>query len=193
MKWLEHLKTINQHKKLVMEHCFKVGLYKQGLLHDLSKYSWTEFSVGCKYYQGNRSPNDAEREDKGYTSSWLHHKGRNKHHLEYWIDYSVDKTKGIVGMPMPKQYVIEMFCDRVAACKTYNKDSYSDRQALDYYMRGRAGKILHPESKKLLEKYLTMLADYGEEKTFRYIKNHEVIPMRRERIAKWFPFIKCFF
>ena len=86
MKWLEHLKTITAHKIMVMRHCFAVGLYKQGLLHDLSKYSWTEFSMGAKYYQGNRSPNDAEREDKGYTSSWLHHKGRNKHHLEYWVD-----------------------------------------------------------------------------------------------------------
>lgn len=188
LKWLNHLKTINQHKMLVMKHCFQVGLYKQGLLHDLSKYSWTEFSVGCKYYQGNRSPNDAEREDKGYTSSWLHHKGRNKHHLEYWIDYSVDKSKGIVGMPMPKQYVIEMFCDRIAACKTYNKDNYTDHHPLDYYMKGRAGKILHPESKRLLEKYLKMLAKYGEDRTFRYIKKYEVVPMRREKVKKMVKF-----
>lgn len=74
MKWLEHLKTINMHKLTVMKHCFAVGLYKQGLMHDLSKYSWTEFSMGAKYFQGNRSPNDAEREDKGYTTAWLHHK-----------------------------------------------------------------------------------------------------------------------
>ncbi|MDD6401051.1 MAG: DUF5662 family protein [Lachnospiraceae bacterium] len=186
MKWLEHFKTINKHKMCVMKHCFAVGLYKQGLLHDLSKYSWTEFSMGAKYYQGNRSPNDAEREDKGYTSSWLHHKGRNKHHLEYWIDYSVDKSKGLVGMPMPKQYVIEMFCDRMAACKTYNKDAYTERNPLDYYMKGRASKLLHPESRALLEKYLNMLATKGEKYTFKYIKNKEVIPMRREKIKKLF-------
>lgn len=190
MKWLEHLKTINNHRRLVRKHCFAVGLYKQGLLHDLSKYSWTEFSVGAKYYQGNRSPNDAEREDKGYTSAWLHHKGRNKHHLEYWIDYSVDKSKGLVGMKMPKQYVIEMFCDRMAACKNYNKDSYTDSQPLEYYMKGRAVKLLHPESRRLLEKYLRMLAKHGEEYTFRYIKNKEVIPLRVEKMTKWFPFIK---
>ncbi len=190
IKWLEHLKTINTHKKLVMQHCFAVGLYLQGILHDLSKYSWTEFSVGAKYYQGNRSPNDAEREAKGYTSSWLHHKGRNKHHLEYWVDYSVDKSKGLTGMKMPKQYVIEMFCDRVAACKTYNKENYNQRQPLEYYMRGRAGKLLHPESKKLLEKYLYMLADKGEEFTFSYIKNKEVKPLRRKRLSKYLPFLK---
>lgn len=193
MKWLEHLKTINRHKMLVLRHCFAVGLYRQGILHDLSKYSWTEFSVGAKYYQGNRSPNDAEREDKGYTSAWLHHKGRNKHHLEYWIDYSLDKSKGLVGMEMPKEYVIEMFCDRIAACKIYNKDNYNQRQPLEYYMRGRAGKLLHPASKKLLEKYLKMLADKGEEYTFRYIRNKEVVPLRIEKLSRWFPFLQYIF
>ena len=112
MKWWSHLKTINHHKWLVMKSCFRLGLIKQGLLHDLSKYSPTEFLVGAKYYQGTRSPNNAEREDKGYTSAWLHHKGRNKHHLEYWIDYDLENG-GITGMKMPVKYVVEMFCDRI--------------------------------------------------------------------------------
>ena len=85
----KHFCTINHHKILVMRGCFQVGLIRQGLLHDLSKYSPTEFIVGCKYYQGNMSPNNAEREAVGYSSAWLHHKGRNKHHLEYWIDYGI--------------------------------------------------------------------------------------------------------
>ena len=83
MRPLKHFGTITKHKFLVMKECFRVGLYRQGLLHDLSKYGWTEFRVGCRYYQGNRSPNNAEREDRGYSSAWLHHKGRNKHHYEY--------------------------------------------------------------------------------------------------------------
>ena len=91
------MKTINHHKWLVMKYCFRLGMYKQGLLHDLSKYSPVEFMVGVKYYQGTRSPNTAEREAKGYTSAWLHHKGRNKHHLEYWLDYATN-TSGIEGM-----------------------------------------------------------------------------------------------
>lgn len=191
VKWWEHLKTITNHKIMVMKHCFAVGLYKQGLLHDLSKYSWTEFSVGAKYYQGNRSPNDAEREDKGYTTSWLHHKGRNKHHLEYWMDYDIDRKKAeLVGMPMPKKYIIEMFCDRIAACKIYNRENYYQKQPWDYYKKGRAGKLLHPESKATLEKYLKMLAVYGEEYTFRYIKNVEVKQIRREELSKYLPFLK---
>ena len=60
-----HFLTITHHKLVVMEGCFKVGLFKQGLLHDLSKYSWEEFRTGVKYYQGTRSPNAAEKEEKG--------------------------------------------------------------------------------------------------------------------------------
>lgn len=37
-KWYAHLKTITRHKLLVMRHCFRIGLYWQGLTHDLSKY-----------------------------------------------------------------------------------------------------------------------------------------------------------
>lgn len=170
VKWYQHLKTINRHKRMVMKNCFRLGLYKQGLLHDLSKYSWTEFSVGAKYYQGNRSPNDAEREAKGYTSAWLHHKGRNKHHLEYWIDYSANKSEGIVGIQMPVKYVAEMFCDRIAASKNYNKEKYMDSMPLEYFKRGRSRMLLHPETAKLLEHMLTMLANEGEERTFDYIR-----------------------
>ena len=104
----KHFKTITHHKVLVAKGCFKVGLYKQGLLHDMSKYSPTEFWVGAKYYQGDRSPNNAEREDIGYSSAWLHHKGRNKHHYEYWIDFTTDMSKGLAGHKMPLKYVIEM-------------------------------------------------------------------------------------
>ncbi len=172
MKAWGHLCTINQHKILVMKYCFRVGLYKQGLLHDLSKYTPSEFLVGCKYYQGTRSPNNAEREDTGYSMAWLHHKGRNKHHYEYWIDYSLNIEEGIVGMKMPLNYVVEMFMDRVAASKTYMKDKYTDAYPLEYYDKGAAllGDMVHKDTAKLLRFLLVMLARDGEEKTFRYIK-----------------------
>ena len=65
-----HLNTINHHKFQVMKNCFRVGLYKQGLLHDMSKYSFTEFIPGVKYYQdGNRSPNNAQREAEGCSTA----------------------------------------------------------------------------------------------------------------------------
>ena len=180
--WWKHLKTINHHKWLVMKNCFRLGMYKQGLLHDLSKYSPTEFLVGVKYYQGNRSPNNAEREDKGYTSACLHHKGRNKHHLEYWLDYDL-VNGGVTGMKMPVKYVVEMFCDRIAASRNYNKDAYTDRMPLEYFQKGKAKALLHPESAALLEKLLTMLAEQGEDKTFDYIKREILTKeVRREKI-----------
>ena len=168
--WL-HFKTITRHKLLVMHYCFRAGMYKQGLLHDLSKYAPVEFLVGCKYYQGDRSPNNAEREDTGISKSWLHHKGRNKHHFEYWIDYDVDGNSTILaGMKMPVKYVAEMFCDRVAASRIYNKDKYKDSDPLDYYIKGLGHYIMHPETDELLHNLLKMLADKGEEYTFAYIK-----------------------
>lgn len=171
-KAIGHFKTITHHKNLVLEGCFKAGLYYQGIMHDLSKYSWTEFSVGAKYFQGDRSPNNAEREDKGLSTAWLHHKGRNKHHLEYWIDYNVDKNARypLKGMKMPKKYVVEMFIDRVAACKNYQKDKYCKNSPLIYYLKGKARYLLHPESRALLEHLLRMLARHGEDYTYAYIR-----------------------
>ena len=133
-----HLKTVNRHRALVRKYCFRLGLYWQGLTHDLSKYSPSEFLVGAKYYQGTRSPNNAEREDIGYSSAWLHHKGRNKHHYEYWIDYSLHaEPGGMLPCPMPKKYIAEMIMDRIAACKTYQGDNYTDRSPLEYYLQER--------------------------------------------------------
>ena len=135
----KHFKTITHHKMLVMKHCFRVGLYKQGLLHDLSKYCPVEFLVGCKYYQGDRSPNNAEREDTGVSMSWLHHKGRNKHHFEYWVDYSLeDKEHVINGAKMPRKYVAEMVMDRISASKNYlGDDAYTDSAPYEYFMKNK--------------------------------------------------------
>ena len=88
MHHIKHFKTITRHRHMVMRSCFRVGLIRQGLCHDLSKYSPTEFWQGAKYYQGSRSPNAGAREAVGYSTAWMHHKGRNKHHYEYWSDLS---------------------------------------------------------------------------------------------------------
>ena len=138
MHFIGHFKTITRHKILVAKGCFKLGLYYQGIMHDMSKYSPTEFLVGVKYYQGTASPNNAERMEKGISMSWLHHKGRNKHHFEYWIDYSIDKDHpGLVGMKIPKKYMAEMFVDRVSAGKIYNGDEFDQKSPLEYFEHDR--------------------------------------------------------
>lgn len=171
MKAWKHFKTITYHKYLVMKGCFKVGLYYQGIMHDMSKYSPSEFLVGAKYYQGDRSPNNAERETIGFSSAWLHHKGRNKHHYEYWIDYSTKNIPGgMAPAPMPDKYIIEMFMDRIAACKVYKKSAYTDQSPLEYYLSGKDPAPIHEKTRTMLEKLLSMLAKEGEAKTFAYIK-----------------------
>ena len=171
MKWLSHLRTINHHKLLVMKHCFRVGLYRQGLLHDLSKYSPVEFSAGAKYYQGDRSPNEIERKERGYSAAWLHHKGRNKHHLEYWIDYDPGPGHRMTGMEMPVNYVAEMFCDRLAASRVYRGKDFRLSDPYQFFQRSMQKRILiSPETAAELEVMLVKLRDEGEDAAFDYIR-----------------------
>ncbi|MEE1085875.1 MAG: DUF5662 family protein [Schaedlerella sp.] len=183
MKAIKHFQTITRHKMLVMKECFRVGLYKQGILHDLSKYGWIEFPLGCRFYQGTRSPNDAEREERGLSKAWLHHKGRNKHHYEYWIDYAMDESGPcLAGMRMPDEYIVEMFLDRIAASKIYKGKEYKDADPLDYFMRrGIENYVMHDDVKRLLYKLLKMLAETGEERTYHYIRKKILPGIRRKK------------
>ncbi len=169
---LGHFKTITKHRHMVIIHCFKVGIIWRGLLHDLSKYSPIEFVNGAKFYKGTRSPNEAEREVYGYSSAWMHHKGRNRHHFEYWTDYNPD-TKKVEPVKMPVVFVKEMFCDRVAASKVYQGKNYHQKQPIEYFLRGKDRRMIHPETSRLIEDWLTMLAEKGEKETFKYIKNYK--------------------
>ena len=174
-----HLKTITRHRHKVMLHCFKAGIFRRGLLHDLSKYSPTEFIPGVLYYQGDRSPNEREREVIGYSRAWMHHKGRNRHHFEYWVDMRGNGDATLEGKPMPTRYVVEMFCDRVAACKVYKGAAYTDRSALEYFQFERSHgflRLMHPDTAALLERLLRMLAQDGERETFRAIREQIVRP-----------------
>ena len=141
-----HLSTVTRHRHMVMVHCFKAGIIKRGLLHDLSKFSPTEFIPGVLYYQGSRSPNEKEREVTGYSRAWMHHKGRNTHHFEYWTDYST-VTGTLDPMKMPDIYIFEMFCDRV-----------------------RPKRAIEQSTADKLEFLLRLLADKGEDAAFRYIR-----------------------
>lgn len=175
MRLLSHFVTITRHRHKVIYYCFRAGIPIQGLLHDLSKYSPTEFFEGIKYYQGTRSPNEKARETNGYSKAWMHHKGRNKHHFEYWNDINM-KTKKYEPVEMPLKYVIEMFCDRVAASKIYGGEKYNDEYALNYFLSGKGKREIHPATSDLIEKLLRMLAEKGEDETFKYIRK-----IRRER------------
>nr|WP_316620089.1 DUF5662 family protein [uncultured Ruminococcus sp.] len=166
---IKHFLTITNHRHKVIANCARAGILWQGLRHDLSKYSLTEFIPGAKFFQGDRSPNEKEREIYGSSRAWMHHKGRNRHHYEYWNDYN-PKTKQIENVEMPTRFLIEMFCDRVAASKIYNGKNYTDAHPYEYFLRVKGKHRMHENTEAMLNKLLEMLRDEGEEKTFAYIR-----------------------
>lgn len=169
---IKHFNTITRHRHEVIKNCFKAGIPLRGLLHDLSKYSPAEFLSGARFYEdGKRSPNEREREEYGYSKAWLHHKGRNKHHFEYWTDYDV-VTKVISPIKMPSVYVTEMFCDRLAASKIYQGENYNDSHPINYFLKSKKTRLIHPETSDRIEFLLRMLERRGEEATFDYLKKH---------------------
>ena len=168
---VKHFKTITEHRNLVCKYCFMVGLYRQGLMHDFSKYMPSEFIPGAIYYQGFRSPNALERDYLGYSAAWLHHKGRNKHHYEYWNDHIGPNRGATNAVRMPRKYVAEMFCDRLAASKIYNKGNYNPRMPLEYFLAGRENMLIHPDTAREIEMLLRLYMKRGEKWTLKYIRN----------------------
>ena len=169
MNFFGHLRTVCRHRRTVFKHCVKAGIGFQGMFRDLSKFSPFEFFAGVKYYLVTKSPNEGQREKFGYSSAWLHHKGRNKHHFEYWVDLN-PKTKMYEPVPMPTRYLKEMFCDRVAASKIYQKEHYNDTHPYEYFVRGKQNRFIHQETSDLLESWLVMLSDKGEKYTLAHIR-----------------------
>ncbi len=165
----KHINLITRHRHMVFTHCKLAGIPLQGLVHDLSKYSPTELIPGMKYYMGYKSPNVREREIYGYSLAWMHHKGRNKHHFEYWTDYNMT-THREEAVRMPPKYLIEMFCDRVAASKIYQGKAYTPDKPLLYFSESHAKTQMHPDTARVLEQWLVMLAEKGEDATFAHIK-----------------------
>ncbi len=162
-----HLHTVDTHRYEVMKNCFKCGLYSQGLSHDLSKYSPEEFLVSVKYFQGDRSPYMYEKEKYGFSYGWLHHKGRNRHHWEYWYDMIKGEW---VPLEMPLPFFIEMVCDRVAACRIYQKENYTQRSALEYFYNRNDRFYMHEKTAAKLEAVLKDIAENGEDAAFARLK-----------------------
>ena len=166
--FFKHLHTVNRHRFIVCKLCFKLGLYWQGLTHDLSKYSLSEFWPSLKYYRGDKSPILGQYKEYGYSEIWLHHKGRNRHHWEYWMVFLKD---GIVRLEMPEKYIREMVCDRIAACMVYEKDKYHNSSALEFLEGSREKNFMPPNTYATLKKYLTIVAENDLDTAMKTIRN----------------------
>ena len=169
-KAVKHFRTITKHRHKVIYHCAKVGILWQGLRHDLSKYTPTEFWQGVRFFDGTHSPTEDERRTLGFSLAWMHHKGRNRHHFEFWTDYDPNGS-GISGVEMPKKYVAEMFCDRLAASKVYRGKDFDPGDPYKFFLRGKQRRLLlHPNTEVLLETILLTLKDEGEDAAFDYVR-----------------------
>lgn len=155
--FFKHLHTINVHRFKVFCLCCKVGIPWQGLIHDLSKYHPEEFWESVKYYQGNYSPINNCKKDIGYSRAWLHHKGRNKHHYEYWYDYALDNPTPI----MPFKYFLEMICDSMAAGMTYQGKNWTKEYELGYWHKVKDNARMDSRMKELLEDVYTEISIKG--------------------------------
>ena len=173
-RFFGHLRTISRHRRQVRRLCRKCGIGFQGLFHDLSKYSPAEFIPGVRYYTGRKSPNEGERADKGYSAAWLHHKGRNKHHFEYWTDYNMEKRR-VEPVEMPVIYAAEMFCDRVAASIVYKGENYTCDYPLQYFMRGKAHRYIHEKTSDRVEGWLRFLAETDEDTACAAVKREVAV------------------
>ena len=156
---VKHFITICKHKAVVFSECRACGITWHGIIHDMSKFSPTEFIPSAKYFQGTRSPIDAEKDELGYSAAWLHHKCHNKHHWEYWTDF--DDEGNIIPAKIPTKYVIEMICDWIGAGKVYATGKWDQSDPLTYYQKVRKGRHFHPETERLILRLLNMINDIG--------------------------------
>lgn len=152
-RYFKHFWTISKHKYYVLIECWKRGLYWQGLVHDLSKYSPIEFFTSARYFQGDKTPIDIEKAEKGYSVAWLNHKAKNKHHWEYWVDF---KNGEILLCPIPYEYIIEMACDMIGASKAYLKGKYDNKEPYNYFMTHKDTMLMGDVEKEDLETLLIM-------------------------------------
>lgn len=172
---------VNKHRFYVFCYCTRCGQFWRGLTHDLSKYSFTEFWEGVKYYNGKFSPIASCRKEKGYSLAWLHHKGHNKHHYLYWIDPQNKRQ-----MNMPYKYAVEFICDHIAATKCYSGKDYKDEMILEYFLKHEKTKIPNEEMVAFYEKVFTDLKNYGKKKVLnkKYLKTNYKEIVENHKIVK---------
>lgn len=143
----KHFKKICIHKYWVAKYCFKLRLYWQGITHDLSKFSFTEFWESIHYYSGDCSPINVCKKEKGYSMAWFHHRGRNYHHYEMWID---NFDNGGIALEMPKKYAFEMLCDYIGAARAYMGDDFTWEKELEWWNEKKINAKMHSKTKSFL-------------------------------------------
>ena len=156
-KMFGHLCTIQTHRKWVRHYCFLAGIPWRGLIHDLSKYSPTEFFESARYWTGTTSPITEAKKINGFSRAWLHHRGRNPHHWAYWTD---NYSEGMITYCMPEKYFIEMVCDFLAAGRAYSKNNFTYLKEYKWWQKDRDNgcKAMNQKNKIMLDIIFSDLA-----------------------------------
>ena len=148
-KYFKHFKMILKHKWFVFKACCRAGIIWRGIMHDMSKFSPIEFFESGRYFTGKSSPIDVAKKTQGVSYAWQHHKGRNPHHWEYWVDNLSD---GGVGRAMPYKYALEMICDYIGAGQAYEGSDWSFDRPYDYWAEERAFRAkIHPSTLEFID------------------------------------------
>lgn len=156
---IKHTKLVLKHKWYVFIYCTRLGMPWRGLKHDMSKFSPIEFWESVKYYSGIKSPITMARQENGYSKAWLHHKGRNKHHTEYWVDINAPEKTPII----PYKYVAEMICDNLAAGKVYNGKNWEKNSQIKYWNKTKKIIQINKNVEELLTEVFEQVAEKGIE------------------------------
>lgn len=154
-KSIKHFCIITKHKIEVFKACIKAGLYWQAITHDLSKYTLAEFIEYAQYYNGDISPVDKAKQVKGYCNAWMHHRGHNPHHYEYWID---NLDNGGIPLIIPYKYAMEMICDYIGAGKVYNPSDWTIEEPMKYWNNKKKTAKIHP---KLVEFFDCIFSEFS--------------------------------
>lgn len=156
--WI-HLKTIFKHKYWVFKYCRMCGITWQGIIHDLSKFSPSEFLTNIKYVEEGISPIDIQKREIGFSFAWQHHKGHNPHHYEFWMDKFDD---GCYVTRMPFKYATEMLCDMLAANKAYLGKNATYQGELKWWNNQKNIRKMHPDNTLYLSTVINALATEEE-------------------------------
>lgn len=168
-RFFGHLKTILKHKFWVAYYCFHAGIPWQGIVHDMSKFSPTEFFEGVKYYTGTVSPIITCKKLHGHSMAWFHHRGRNYHHYEMWQD---NFDNGGQPVEVPYKYAVEMVCDYLAAGKAYHGKDFTFADEYEWWKVKRSKPIaMHRKTMLFIDMVLWKLRE-----------ENSLDPLRPERL-----------
>lgn len=153
MKWhFLYLMYFIKHKWFVFIACMKLGVpVIQALIHDLSKFTPSEWPIYVRYFHQRRAEFLAGKilyAKPDFDFAWNHHQKANKHHFQHWLLIADDSS--IRPIPIPERYAREMVADWLGAgrAKTGSWDIQS------WIQKNGPGMKFHLETAKLVGKIL---------------------------------------